>query len=36
MGNQGISIEDTVFVLHVRHSSQAPLMDEEVDREEEV
>lgn len=23
--------EDTVFVLHVRHSSQAPLMDEEVD-----
>ncbi|BAY11201.1 type II toxin-antitoxin system RelE/ParE family toxin [Calothrix sp. NIES-2098] len=27
--------ENTVFVLHVRHSSQAPLMGEEVDEEEE-
>lgn len=27
--------EDTVFVLHVRHSSQAPLIGEEVDEEEE-
>jgi plasmid stabilization system protein ParE len=27
--------EDTVFVLHVRHSSQAPLIGEEVDTEEE-
>jgi mRNA-degrading endonuclease RelE of RelBE toxin-antitoxin system len=27
--------EDTVFVLHVRHSSQAPLMGEEVDEEED-
>jgi plasmid stabilization system protein ParE len=26
--------EDTVFVLHVRHSSQAPLIGEEVDEEE--
>jgi plasmid stabilization system protein ParE len=25
--------EDIVFVLHVRHTSQAPLMDEEVDTE---
>ncbi len=27
--------EDTVFVLHVRHSSQAPLMGDEVDEEED-
>ncbi len=27
--------EDTVFVLHVRHSSQASLIGEEVDEEEE-
>jgi plasmid stabilization system protein ParE len=27
--------EDTVFVLHIRHSSQAPLLGEEVDEEEE-
>ncbi len=27
--------EDTVFVLHVRHSSQAPLRGEEVDEEEQ-
>ncbi|MEA5601324.1 type II toxin-antitoxin system RelE/ParE family toxin [Nostoc sp. UHCC 0252] len=26
--------EDTVFVLHVRHSSQAPLIGEEADEEE--
>ena len=26
--------EDTVFVLHVRHSSQAPLTSEEIDEEE--
>jgi mRNA-degrading endonuclease RelE of RelBE toxin-antitoxin system len=26
--------EDTVFVLHVRHSSQVPLTGEEVDEEE--
>ncbi|MDZ7961750.1 MAG: type II toxin-antitoxin system RelE/ParE family toxin [Aulosira sp. DedQUE10] len=27
--------EDTVFVLHIRHSSQAPLIGEEVDESEE-
>ncbi len=26
--------EDTVFVLHIRHSSQAPLTSEEIDEEE--
>jgi mRNA-degrading endonuclease RelE of RelBE toxin-antitoxin system len=26
--------EDTVFVLHVRHSSQAPLTSDEIDEEE--
>ncbi|MDJ0734584.1 MAG: type II toxin-antitoxin system RelE/ParE family toxin [Nostocaceae cyanobacterium] len=28
--------ENTVFVLHVRHSSQAPLMGEQVDEEDEL